>query len=78
MDAMTQIAASPIPPPPIIWMTPEAFTLWRHTHHLSKREAAAALGIARNTLRAYETGRYRIPRYIALACEALTSRRMAA
>lgn len=70
---MTDAASAP--PPPTIWMTPDQFTAWRHAQHLSKREAASALGIARNTLRAYETGRYRIPRYIALACEAVTSKR---
>lgn len=63
-----------IQPPPQIWMTPDALFVWRMAHQLSKREAAAALGVARNTYRAYEMGKYPVPKYIALACAALTER----
>lgn len=59
--------------PPTIHMTPDAFRTWRHSLSMSKREAALALGLARNTIYAYETGRHRIPRYIMLACQALTA-----
>ena len=61
-----------IPPPPMIYMTPEDLYSWRTAHNLSKREAAAALGIARNTLRCYESGRHVIPKYIMLACDKIS------
>lgn len=67
-----------IMPPPTIYMAPEALTAWRHGLKLSKREAAMALGIARNTFRAYEIGRYPIPRYIWLATISLSAMRDAA
>ncbi len=65
-------------PPPVIYMTPEALTAWRHGLNLSKREAAAALGIARNTFRAYEIGKHLIPRYIWLATKTITAEKAAA
>ena len=61
-----------IPPPPTIYMTPDDLYSWRVAHNLSKREAAAALGIARNTLRCYESGRHVIPKYIMLACNQIS------
>lgn len=60
-------------PPPVIHMTPDQLYNWRQAMHLSKREAAMKLGLARNTLRAYERGKYPIPRYIMLACDKLAS-----
>lgn len=60
-------------PPPVIHMTPDQLYAWRCAMHLSKREAAMKLGLARNTLRAYESGKYPIPKYIALACESLAA-----
>jgi len=54
-------------PPPTVYMTPEALKSWRYSLNLSKREAAKALGCARNTFRAYEMGKYPVPRYIYLA-----------
>lgn len=67
--------ATSIKPPPHIWMTSDQFIQWREALNLSKTEASAAIGICPNTLRAYESGRHLIPRYIALACEAVSSKR---
>jgi transcriptional regulator with XRE-family HTH domain len=60
-------------------MTGEDFKLWRYTMNLNQKQAADALGISRDTVTNYETGRRRdtgreveIPLYIALACSALT------
>jgi transcriptional regulator with XRE-family HTH domain len=72
---MIDLPGLPITPPPVIHMHPEEMFAWRMVHGYSKRDAAAALGLARNTLRAYESGRYPIPRYVALACQAITTRR---
>ena len=38
---------------------------------LNKTEAANALGVARNTLDGYVTGKHPIPKHIALACAAI-------
>lgn len=65
-------------PPPTIYMAPDALTAWRHGLSLSKREAAMALGIARNTFRAYEIGKHPIPRYIWLATLSLSAMKQAA
>jgi DNA-binding XRE family transcriptional regulator len=54
-------------------MTPDELIQWRTSIALSKRQAAEALGLARNTFRAYETGKQPIPRYIELAVTALSS-----
>lgn len=54
-------------------MTPDELIQWRTSIALSKREAAEALGLARNTFRAYETGKQPIPRYIELAVKALSN-----
>jgi|SanBayMetagenome_1026888.scaffolds.fasta_scaffold38614_2 DNA-binding XRE family transcriptional regulator len=53
-------------------MTPDELIQWRTSIALSKRQAAEALGLARNTFRAYETGKQPIPRYIELAVRAVT------
>lgn len=53
-------------------MTPDELIQWRTSIALSKRQAAEALGLARNTFRAYETGKQPIPRYIELAVKAVT------
>ena len=55
-------------------MTPDELIQWRTSVALSKRKAAEALGLARNTFRAYETGKQPIPRYIELAVTALSNR----
>lgn len=67
-----------IMPPPTIYMTPEDLITWRHGLNLSKREAANALGLARNTYRAYEIGKYRVPRYIWLATLSISAMKAAA
>jgi DNA-binding XRE family transcriptional regulator len=54
-------------------MTPDELIQWRTSVALSKRKAAEALGLARNTFRAYETGKQPIPRYIELAVKAVPS-----
>lgn len=67
--------------PPLWWgffcsilrrMTADELIQWRTSVALSKRKAAEALGLARNTFRAYETGKQPIPRYIELAVKAVT------
>jgi transcriptional regulator with XRE-family HTH domain len=59
-------------PPPVIHMTKEELYLWRMSERISKRRAAIILGVARNTYAAYESGRHPIPRYIWLACGAIS------
>lgn len=54
-------------------MTPSDFIAWREHLGLNRKEAAEALGVAQNTITAYERGQ-RIPLYIALACSALAMR----
>lgn len=52
-------------------MTSDSFVAWREGLEMNRLEVAAALGISRETIRAYETGRHAIPKYIALACAAV-------
>jgi transcriptional regulator with XRE-family HTH domain len=59
-------------PPPTIHMTREELFNWRMSERISKRRAAIYLGVARNTYAAYESGRHPIPRYIMLACSAIS------
>jgi DNA-binding XRE family transcriptional regulator len=59
-------------------MTPDELIQWRTSVALSKRKAAEALGLARNTFRAYESGKQPIPRYIELAVTALFRTQIAA
>lgn len=66
------------PPPPTIYMTPEDLITWRHGLNLSKREAAKVLGVARNTYRTYEIGKYPIPRYIWLSTITIAAMQQAA
>lgn len=54
-------------------MTSADFITWRAHVGFNRKEAAEALGVAQNTITAYERGQ-RIPRYIALACTALANR----
>jgi DNA-binding XRE family transcriptional regulator len=52
-------------------MTPATLFSWRTRLGLNKTEAAKALGLSRNGYDYYETGRYRIPLHVALACAAI-------
>lgn len=52
-------------------MTPARYTAARKRLGLSGAAFARELGMSRNTHMAYERGRARIPRYIALAISAL-------
>ena len=54
-------------------MTPADFTDWRKHLGINRDEASQRLGIAPNTVTAYERGRSEIPRHIALACTALVN-----
>ena len=52
-------------------MTLAAFLAWRERLHFDVSDAAKALGCGRRTIQAWQAGRTRIPRYIALACAAI-------
>lgn len=52
-------------------MTPTTLIAWRERLGLTRIEAARRLGLSRNGYSAYETGKNRIPQYIALACAAI-------
>jgi len=55
-------------------MTPASFLAWRIRLYGPRgvKAAADALGCSRTSIRAWETGAHKIPRYIALACAALS------
>jgi transcriptional regulator with XRE-family HTH domain len=56
---------------------PEQFRKWRELHGFTQGEAAERLGVSRRSVVVYEsTGP--IPKYVALACEALTDETQAA
>jgi transcriptional regulator with XRE-family HTH domain len=52
-------------------VTPTDFIDWRKRLGINRAEASRRLGIAPNTVTAYEKGRSAIPTYIALACTAI-------
>jgi transcriptional regulator with XRE-family HTH domain len=54
-------------------MTADEFTAWRKHLGLSGRKAAAALGVSKNTITAYERGKWGIPKTVALACSAVAN-----
>lgn len=59
-------------------MEPEDFKRWRKSLGLSQKDAAHALGLKRRVVQYYEKGErdgkdLEIPRYIRLACAALTA-----
>jgi DNA-binding XRE family transcriptional regulator len=56
-------------------MTPDELHAARHALQLTQAGLAAALGLARNTIVRYETGRWTIPTAIALAVHALRAER---
>ena len=47
-------------------MTPASFISWRARLGLTARASSIALGCSRTSIAAWETGKHRIPRYIAL------------
>jgi len=53
---------------------PERFAAWMTDHGLSLNAAADALGLSRRMIAHYRTGSRPIPRVVALACEALSTR----
>jgi DNA-binding transcriptional regulator YiaG len=54
-------------------MTPASFLAWRLRLGLTVKAASIALGCSRTSVHAWETGTAKIPRYIALACQALAN-----
>ncbi|MER9652469.1 helix-turn-helix transcriptional regulator [Mesorhizobium sp. M0152] len=54
--------------------TPANLIAWREKLGLSQREAAKALGTARQSYSNYEAGKASIPKFIGLACQALASK----
>lgn len=48
-------------------MKPQALTAIREAEHQSRSAFALRLGISRNSLAAYESGKARIPKYVMLA-----------
>lgn len=55
-------------------MTPSQLNAWMKAMDFNKVRASKELGIARFTLDGYLNGKQPIPRYIELACEALSLR----
>ena len=53
-------------------MTGEEFIAWRKSLGINRLEAAAMLGMSRNTITRNENGLTPIPDYVALACMALS------
>lgn len=54
-------------------MTSTQFTGWRERLNWTRIKASRQLGCSQNSITAWEAGRNRIPRYIALACRALAN-----
>lgn len=54
-------------------MTPASLKAWRARHKLSRRAAAEQLGCGERSIRNWEGGVNPIPRYIALACAAISN-----
>lgn len=54
-------------------MTPAQFIDWRERLSWTRIEASRQLGCSQNSITAWEAGKTRIPRYIALACRALAN-----
>jgi plasmid maintenance system antidote protein VapI len=52
-------------------MTSDSLAAWMERLGFNKVRAAAALGISRNTLDGYLTGKHDIPKTVALACAAI-------
>lgn len=56
-------------------MTPASFLAWRLRLYGPRGATAAAdaLGCSRTSIKTWETGTHKVPRYIALACQALAN-----
>lgn len=71
----TVLGAAPRAPkaePKVQVVTGEMLTIWRERMGFSQRDACDALGCARGAWQNWEAGRRPVPRYIALACTALS------
>ena len=55
-------------------LTGYGYAQWRARMGFSKQRAALVLGISRHTGIDYESGKYAIPRYVALACAAIEAK----
>lgn len=53
-------------------VTPTTLTAWMQRLGFNKVQAAKALGISRSALDGYLSGKYPIPKLVALACAALS------
>lgn len=53
-------------------MKPASLAAWMRRLDLNKVQASEKLGVARTTLDRYLSGETEIPRYVALACAALS------
>lgn len=53
-------------------MMPASLKAWRDRHKLSRHAAAEQLGCSERSIRNWEGGVHMIPRYIALACAAVS------
>jgi DNA-binding XRE family transcriptional regulator len=54
-------------------MTAASFKAWRERLALTATDAARVIGCSRTSIAAWESGRHKIPRYIALACQAIAN-----
>lgn len=54
-------------------MSPAQLIAWRERLGWTRIEASRQIGCSQNSITAWEAGRTRIPRYIALACRALAN-----
>jgi len=54
-------------------MTAAFFIEWRERHGFTVVAAAASLGCSRRAIQSWEAGKTRIPKYIALACQAISN-----
>jgi DNA-binding XRE family transcriptional regulator len=54
-------------------LTAATFKAWRERLGMTATDAARAIGCSRTSIGAWESGRNKIPRYIALACQAIAN-----
>lgn len=55
-------------------MAKDEFKSWRKRLSLTQAEAAKRIGISRRTVQDYEAGKWKVPHYIELACEAIEAK----